>query len=271
MKDPFQTLKAVVFDWAGTTIDHGSRAPAAVFQEIFRRRGVPIDAAQARGPMGMAKREHIAAIAALPAVARAWSEKYGRRCEESDIELMYAEFLPLQKSVLREHCEMIPGVVASIAELRRMGLKIGSSTGYTRELMQVVSAEAERQGYVPACVICAEDAVRGRPAPYLIYEAARRLDAFPLWEMVVVDDTPVGIAAGRNAGCWTIGVTRTGNCVGLSESELAALSPEECARRCQSAAETLGSAGAHAIIASVAEIVGVLQALDRRATAGARP
>ena len=271
MTDKLQNIKAVILDWAGTTIDHGSRAPAAVFQEIFRQRGIPLTAAQARGPMGMAKREHLAAVASIPEIDLAWQRKYGRPCVASDIDQMYADFLPLQKSVLRDHCDMIPGVVSVIEELRQLGLKIGSTTGYTRELMEIVSTEATRQGYTPECIICAEDAVRGRPAPYLIYEAARRLDTFPLWEMVVVDDTRVGIAAGRNAGCWTIGVTRTGNGLGLSVDEVEQLPRLECERRCQEAANTLLAAGAHSVIESVAEIVPVIQEFDRRATNGEKP
>ena len=31
-------VRAVVFDWAGTTVDYGSRAPVAAFAEVFRRR-----------------------------------------------------------------------------------------------------------------------------------------------------------------------------------------------------------------------------------------
>ena len=53
-----------------------------------------------------------------------------------------------------------------------------------------------------------------------------RLDVFPMTSMVKVDDTPVGIEAGRNAGCWTVGVTRTGNCVGLSVEEIDQLAPD---------------------------------------------
>jgi phosphonoacetaldehyde hydrolase len=45
-------IKAVIFDWAGTIIDHGSRAPTEAFREIFRRSRVPITADEARGPMG---------------------------------------------------------------------------------------------------------------------------------------------------------------------------------------------------------------------------
>jgi len=266
-----QFLKAVVLDWAGTTVDHGSRAPAIVFQEIFRQRGIPITAAQARGPMGMAKREHIAAIAALPAVAAAWAAEFGQPCTEREIDLMYADFLPLQKQTLKQHCDVIPGVPEAINALRGLGLKIGSSTGYTRELMEIVTAAARDQGYSPDCVLCAEDAVRGRPAPYLLYEAAHRLDVYPLWAVAVVDDTPVGIQAGRNAGCWTIGVTRTGNGLGLSLEETDLLPAAERRRRCAAAAEQLVAAGAHYTIESVADIVPIILQIDQRGASGELP
>ena len=180
MSDRFEHLKAIVFDWAGTTVDHGSRAPAIVFQEIFRQRGIPISPAQAREPMGMAKRDHIAAIAAMPDVADAWRAQFGRTCSDDDIDAMYADFLPLQKDTLKNHCGVIAGVTDIVTRCREMGLKIGSSTGYTRELMEVVTAAARAQGYEPDCVLCAEDAVQGRPAPYLLYEAALRLAVYPM-------------------------------------------------------------------------------------------
>lgn len=271
MSDALRHLQAIVFDWAGTTIDHGSRAPAAAFQEIFRRRGVEVTAAQAREPMGMAKREHIAAIVAMPTVAQAWQQTHGRPCSETDIDALYEDFLPLQKSVLAQHCDMIPGVVEAVTACRRLGLKIGSSTGYTRALMEIVSKSAREQGYAPDCVICAEDTSRGRPAPFLLYEAAQRLDVYPLWNVVVVDDTPVGIEAGRNAGCWTIGITRTGNGVGLSLQELAALPPEEVQRCCAAAGARLRDAGAHDLLESAADIVPVLEQIEGRLRNGEIP
>jgi phosphonoacetaldehyde hydrolase len=264
-------LTAVVLDWAGTTVDHGSRAPAIVFQEIFRRRGVEITMAQAREPMGMAKRDHIAAIAAMPSVAAAWTAAIGRPFLTADIDALYEEFLPLQMKILREHCDVIAGVARAVAACRKMGLKIGSTTGYTRALMEVISEVAAEQDYRPDCVLGAEDAPRGRPAPYLLYEAAKRLDVFPLWTMVAVDDTPVGIQAGRNAGCWTIGVTRTGNCLGLSAADADALPKDELFRLCGSASQQLRSAGAHYILESVADIVPVLVEIDRRLVVGESP
>jgi phosphonoacetaldehyde hydrolase len=264
-------LGAIVFDWAGTTVDCGSRGPAAVFQRVFASRGIEVTIAQAREPMGMAKREHIAAVAAMPPVAAAWSAKFGSPCGEQDIDALYAEFLPLQKAILSNYSDVIQGVPQAVNQCREMGLRIGSSTGYTRELMQIVTDIASQQGYQPDLVLCAEDAPRGRPAPYLLFEAAKRLDVYPMWRFIKVDDTQVGIEAGRNAGCWTVGVTRTGNCVGLSEEELSAMSDQEVQRLCKSAAERLTAAGAHYLVESVAEIPAIVTEIEGRLAIGEKP
>lgn len=271
MPEYFKNLRAAVFDWAGTTIDHGCMAPAIVFQEIFRQRGVSITSAQAREPMGMAKRAHIGAIAAMPSVAEFWHSAFDGPCTDADIDAMYADFLPLQKQTLSQHSTLIPGAAEAVAWCRQRGLKIGSSTGYTRELMEVVAAAAAEQGYEPDCMLCSEDAPEGRPAPWLLFEAAKRMNVYPMRCIVKVDDTTVGIAAGRNAGSWTIGVTRTGNGVGMSAADLAAISAEEVASRCAVAEAKLKAAGAHYIIESVAEIRPVLQDIDKRLTEGEHP
>jgi phosphonoacetaldehyde hydrolase len=264
-------VSAVVFDWAGTTVDFGSLAPVIAFQECFQRRGIPVTTAEAREPMGMAKRDHIAAIAALPRVAAAWLAAHGKPCQDTDIDVLYEDFLPIQMGVLREHSDVIPGVCDTVSACRGMGLKVGSTTGYSRALMEVVSALARGQGYQPDCVICADDAPRGRPAPYLLYAAAQALDVYPLWTVINVDDTPVGVEAGRHAGCWTVGVTRTGNCVGLSAQELSALPEAEVRRLCDTAAQRLLSAGAHYTIECVADIVPIIIDVERRVRRGQSP
>jgi phosphonoacetaldehyde hydrolase len=271
MEAPFKHLKAIVFDWAGTIVDHGSRAPALVFQEVFHRRGVEITAAQAREPMGMAKREHIKAIAAMPPVAEAWRRVHRADCTEADIDAIYADFLPIQKETLGEHSGVIEGVVDVVNWCRARGLKIGSSTGYTRELMEVVSPLAAAQGYQPDCVLCAEDATRGRPAPFLLYEAARRMEVYPLWCMIKVDDTLVGIEAGKNAGCWNIGITRTGNGIGLSEAEVAAMDQDALRQRCDDVAQRMRAAGAHYVCESVADLRPVIEEIESRLAQGELP
>jgi hypothetical protein len=60
----------------------------------------------------------------------------------------------MQKQTLARGAEVIPGVIEAVAACRRRGLKIGSTTGYTRALMEVVVPIAARGGFEPDVVIC---------------------------------------------------------------------------------------------------------------------
>jgi phosphonoacetaldehyde hydrolase len=257
-------IRAILFDWAGTTVDHGSRAPVEVFLEVFRRAGVEISAAEARGPMGRAKRDHIEALLSLPRVAAAWQTTHGGPHGPADIDRLYANFLPLQEAVLVRHGDVIPGVPGVVTECRKRGIKIGATTGYTRALMDVAAPLARTGGYAPDVIICADDVPRGRPAPWMVFHAAERLDVYPMSDVVVVDDTPVGIEAGLNAGAWTVAVTRTGNCLGLSVEELAAADRAELAARVKAAAEDFRRAGAHHVIETVADLLPVLDEIESK-------
>ena len=257
-------INAVLLDWAGTTIDFGSRAPAAVFIEVFQRRGVEISVAEARGPMGLAKRDHIAAIASLPRVVARWRALYGKAPGEGEIDAMYHEFLPLQKATLANHVDVIPGVIEAIEQCRQLGLAIGSTTGYTRELMEVVTPLAEQNGYRPDVIVCSDDVRAGRPAPWMNLRAAELLGVFPLNSILVVDDTLVGIDAGLNAGCWTVGVIESGNAFGLSAEELAGLSASERAERYEAAEREFRDRGAHFVVPSAASLPEIVRQLQAR-------
>jgi len=248
------SIKAVILDWAGVTVDYGSRAPAQVFVEVFHRHGIEISFAEARGPMGKAKRDHIVEIASLPRVRSLWQTIHGGEIEESDLQQMYDEFLPLQLETLARDTTVIPGVSAAVSELRQRGIQIGSTTGYTRQLMDVVVPLARAGGYSPDVVICADDVPSGRPAPWMNFLAAQKMNVFPFSSIVVVDDTKVGIEAGRNAGAITVGVSRTGNSLGLSEDEANSIPVAELGLRLQSIENEFRTAGAHYVIESVAQL-----------------
>lgn len=255
-------FQAVILDWAGTTVDYGSRAPAGVFVSVFQQRGIEITEAEARGPMGLAKWEHIAAIVAMPRVAEAWRSQHGRQPSDADVQGMYDDFLPLQKEVLASHSQVIPGVAAAIDDCRRRGMKIGSTTGYTRELMEIVAPIAARGGYAPEAIVCSDDVAGGRPAPWMNFRAAEQLGVFPMSSVLVVDDTPVGIAAGLNAGATTVAVTQTGNSIGLSEAEISAMPPTDLGNRLEAATEQFRQAGADHVLGSVAELPQLVEQLE---------
>jgi len=254
-------VRAVILDWAGTTIDYGSRAPTSVFLEIFRGSGITITAQEARGPMGMAKREHIAALLRLPTVSRQWVDRFGTGVTEGNVERLYEQFLPLQKSVLANHCDLIPGVLEMVAACRRAGIRIGSTTGYTRELMDVVEPIVAAAGYRPEVVVCSDEVSAGRPAPWSNFRAAECLGVYPVTDVLVVDDTIAGVRAGRNGGMLTVAVTQSGNSLGMSQAEVARLSADELADRLSEAERAFRDAGADYCLRSVAELPSLLASL----------
>ncbi len=264
-------LKAAVLDWAGTVVDFGCQAPAATFIAAFAAAGVAVSIAQARAPMGMAKRDHIKAIATFPDVAAAWQARHGAAIGEADIDRLYDAFLPLQIEAVTRHARLIPGALAAVESMRARGLKIGTTTGYPRAVMAVVAAEAAAQGYRPDCIIAAEDAPLGRPSPFPAFAALARLGVYPVETVVKIGDTVVDIEEGRNGGMWSVGITVTGNEVGLTEEAWAALAEAERAAMRESAAAKLRSAGAHAVVDSIADILPVLDAIDARLARGEKP
>jgi len=251
-------IKAVLLDWAGTTVDYGSRAPTQVFLEVFRRRGVEVTVEEARGPMGRAKHEHIAMVAALPRVAESWRQKHGTLPGKADLRAMYEEFLPLQQEILQRGSEVIPGIPRAISELRAQGIGIGSTTGYTRALMDIVIPIATAGGYSADVVVCSDEVTAGRPTPWMNVRAAEMLGAYPFHQIVVVDDTPVGIEAAKNAGMIAVGVTQTGNALGLSEAEVDRLPADSLQQRLQEIGREFLSVGADHLIRSVAELPSLL-------------
>jgi phosphonoacetaldehyde hydrolase len=264
-------VKAVIFDWAGTVVDHGSLAPMGAFVETFAEFGVKISVDEARGPMGMAKRPHIAALIALPRVAAVWTERHGHAPTEADIDAVYAAFVPRNVAVAARHATLISGVADVVAELRRAQVKIGSTTGYTREIMAEILPVAAAQGFTPDSLVCTGDTPDGRPTPYMLYKSFLDLKIWPAWDAIKVDDTEVGIHEGVNAGSWTVGVAVSGNLFGLSEADTAALPAADFARRRSQAAKKLESAGAHYVIDSVADLMPVAQAIEARRGRGERP
>jgi phosphonoacetaldehyde hydrolase len=264
-------LKAAVFDWAGTVIDHGSQAPMGVFVATFKQFGVDITIAEARGPMGMAKRDHIKTLMALPRVAEAWKAATGALPDEAAIDRVYAIFVPMNEEAVGAYCTMIDGAVPAVERLRARGMKIGSTTGYTRSIMARVLPLAAAQGYVPDNLVCAGDLAEGRPSALMMYRTFCDLGVWPAHTVVKVDDTGVGIAEGLNAGTWTVGVALSGNAFGLNKAETAALAPAKHAAMKAAAYADLKRSGAHYVIDSVADLDAVIDDIEGRLARGERP
>jgi len=264
-------VRAVVFDISGTVLDYGCRGPVAAFVELFARHGVTVSAAEARRPMGTHKRDHIWTLLSDPAVAARWEAANGCRPTLTLLDELCAEFAPLQAEVLKDYCDLIPGVPELVAELRRRRIKIASTTGFESGMIADLIASATRDGYTPDVWVCPDRVGKGRPAPWMVYYAAREMGVYPLRTFVKVGDTPADVAEGHAAGVWVVSVVRSGNEVGYSEAELADLPVAEREAVIAAAYEKLAACNPHYLIDSVADLLPVLDEISERIARGEMP
>lgn len=250
-----EAVRAVIFDWAGTMVDFGSRAPVIALRRLFANARVPITEAEARKDMGIAKRDHIAALLATPRIADAWAVARGTPPKPDDIDFLFLSLGPLMREAARDSAQLIPGAAQVAATLRSRGVKLGSCTGYSRDMMTDILPLAAAQGYEPDCVVCAGETPAGRPSPLMVWKNLVELGVWPASTCVKVDDTETGIAEGLAAGVWTIGVAASGNIVGLSRDDLAALPAAQRQDLVQAARDRLTAAGAHHVIDTVADLL----------------
>ena len=264
-------VAAVIFDWAGTIVDYGCFAPTVSLVETFADRGVHITLAQARGPMGLEKKEHIRRLLADQEIGGLWRAAAGADPRPQDADSLYEELEPRLVTAVKRHAQLIPGTRELAEELRCWGIGIGSTTGYLRPLMDILTAEAARQGFIADAVICPSDVPAGRPFPWMCFLNAMRLKAYPPRRIVKIGDTPADMMEGLNAGMWTIGVTLSGNEVGLSPADVEGMSAGERSTRVHEAERRLRACGAHYTAESVAECRDILARIEERTIRGEQP
>lgn len=264
-------LEAVIFDWAGTTVDFGCFAPTGVFMEVFRQKGIEITLAEARGPMGMHKKDHIRTILQQPRIAGLWLEKYGHPGSEEEIEEMFQNFIPLQLSVIEQYSAIVPEVPEAVELIRSYGMKMGSTTGYNRAMMDILEPAAARQGYKPDAVVCASDVPAGRPAPWMAFRNAEMLGVYPMKHILKIGDTISDIREGINAGMWSVGVILSSNEMGLTQDEINSLSPEVLEKRKDEISRQFYQAGADYVIGSLAETEYLIKTINLKLAMGKQP
>ncbi|SFQ13176.1 phosphonoacetaldehyde hydrolase [Salibacterium halotolerans] len=256
-------IQAVIFDWAGTTIDYGCFAPVQVFIAIFRKRNVEITNDEAREPMGLLKIDHIRAILSMERVHQTWVEAHGEAPGEEDIQELYHDFEKMLFRILDEFAQPIPGVIDVVNTLKDSGIKIGSTTGYTSDMIDIISKEAKKQGYVPDAVVTSSDVPAGRPAPWMCYQNAMKLNVYPLSQMVKAGDTASDMEEGRNAGMWTVGIVKGSSTLGFLQEEIEEMDKALLHTRIEDAKQTLFDSGAHFVIEEIHELPSLIQTMNQ--------
>ena len=255
-----KTCKAVIFDWAGTTVDYGCFAPVQAFVEVFKHFGIEPTMEEVRKPMGMLKRDHIKTMLQMDRIADLWQKKYGRAWNEQDVDALYVLFEEKLFAILDQFADVKPYVKETVTALREKGIKIGSTTGYTDAMMAIVAPKAAENGYAPDAWF-SPDAVghKGRPYPYMIYKNMEALGISSAEDVVKVGDTISDIKEGKHAGVYTIGVIEGSSELGLSQKEYEALSDVEKQEKAKAVKKKFMAAGADAVIANMRELMAYIQ------------
>lgn len=257
-------IEAVIFDWAGTAVDYGCFAPVQAFREAFAHYDVPVTMEETRKPMGMLKRDHIRTMMKMERIAAEWKRVHGREATEEDVEAVYAQFEPKLFSILENYSSPKPFVLETVDTLRKMGIKIGSSTGYTDTMMDIVVKGAAKEGYSPDFWI-SPDGVggKGRPYPYMIFENMKVLGVSSVKNVVKVGDTVSDIREGVSAGVWLVGVIEGSSELGLTQEEFEQMPPEQKEKECCRVEQVFRKAGADFVIDNLSQLPALIRMLGK--------
>jgi len=249
-------IEAVIFDWAGTTVDYGCFAPVKAFLETFSEYGLAVTLDEIREPMGALKRTHIERMLAMPRIQRLFEEKYGRSSHSTDVDQMIATFTEKLMLELSQHTTVKPYILDVVGALRDKGIKIGSTTGYTSNMLAPVAAAAKKAGYEPDSMVTPDDTGGiGRPEPLMLQRNLELLGVRDLSRVIKVGDTVSDIEEGKQAGVLSVGVIEGSSVMGLSEAEYEALSAEEKLQEISRTRKVYEQAGADKVILHMGELL----------------
>lgn len=266
-------VKGLILDWSGTTADAFVIAPAIVFVEAFAKHGVDISMEEARGPMGLRKDLHIAALMEVPEIRDRWTKIYDAEPSQKDVDAVFADFVPMQLSCLSRYTKLLPGVAELTQQFQKDGIKIGSTTGFTKSMVEILAADAAKQGYKPDVTVAGDEVFHGaRPRPFMIYRNLDMLDVWPIESVVKVDDTVGGVGEGLAAGCWSVGIAGYSNYMNINTiEEWESMSEKEYARRLAISRDMLEKCGSHYVINEFTELPAVIDDVNARLARGERP
>jgi|SRR5215469_10822 len=182
------SIKLVVFDIAGTIVeDHGDVVRA--FAAALEKHRIPFTHSELEEWKGAAKRE----------VIRHFVERQSSSAETQLVEAVYSDFRSLLEERYQQNVVPIAGADATFDWLRQRGIRIATTSGFYREIVDLILDKAGWRGTFNAN-ISSSDVSLGRPAPYMIFHAMEAAGVTSVAEVINVGDTPLDLQAGTNAG-----------------------------------------------------------------------
>ena len=249
-------------DWAGTTVDFGCFAPVNAFIKAFKEIDINISTKEVRESMGMAKIEHIRQLLRMKRIYNEFKNIYQRDWYEEDVTKLNRSFEKYLFETLTDYANPIPHVIDTVSFLRQKGIKIGSTTGYTRAMMDVVEPSARSAGYFTDNCITPNGLPMGRPAPFMIFRNMIDLNVQNTDSVIKIGDTMEDIREGLNAKVWSIGVIVGSSELGLSEAEVNKIPEAELNEQIAVVSRKMTEAGAHYVINSIKELPTIIEQIN---------
>ncbi|TNF26753.1 MAG: HAD family hydrolase [Bacteroidetes bacterium] len=217
-------ISLVVFDMAGTTIVDNGEIENCFF-DACAQTGLKVSRDRINAMMGWSK---------IVVFQTFWREKLGK--DHPDLEDHVYESYEVFCELLEEHysttdSKPTEGAVEVINWLRDNGVKVALTTGFYREVTDIILEnlgwdEGLDENYISTgrsfidMSITSDEVQKGRPHPFMIQKAMKQFEITDPKKVVKVGDTPVDLAAGRNAKClFSLAVTNGSH----TEAELAKL------------------------------------------------
>lgn len=264
-------IQAVIFDWAGTTVDYGCFAPVVTFIEIFKNYGIELTLEEVLEPMGIHKKEHIKILLKLDRVKKLWIDAYGQEPSDSDADELYNKFEPVLISKLKNYATPIPYVVDVVNELKESGIKIGSTTGYIRKMMDELIPYVKKNGYSPDNIVTSDEVIKGRPQPFMCYKNAMDLGIYPLETIIKAGDTIADIKEGVNASMWSVGIVMGSSLMGMTKEETDNCSTKLLEDKKRIVENKFFEAGAHFVIQDMRELPVLINKINEKLANGKKP
>lgn len=213
-------IKLAVFDFSGTTTGSGVISVVEAMITTFKTMGITITEEEARLPMGKHKKVHIGLICEMQSVKDKWHTVHNKYPDNLDVNVLFDHFQPIQLDMIDRYETIIPGTIEALTEIKSMNIDRGSSTGFTREMVNRILEKNKELIDVMPYTCAANEVNKARPYPFMIHKNMEHYGIENPHNVVKIDDTEDGMREGFNAGTWTIGVIDHSSNMGLSYNEI---------------------------------------------------
>jgi phosphoglycolate phosphatase len=190
-------IELAIFDMAGTTINDRDEV-YRVLREATERHGARYTDEQFQQWMGTEKRWAIENLLRIGGV----------QADEALIDQAFAWFrAELRRTYTENPPVPLDGIEPALRELKNRGIKIGLTTGFSREIADLILGTLGwTDGGLIDRSVAGDEVPAGRPEPFLIQKVMADLGVQDTAAVISAGDTASDIESARRAGVTSIGV-----------------------------------------------------------------